>query len=477
MTLRKIAAAATGALVFSAPVTAQDNPAQHLLSSLQEMTGVPGMSAAVSKDGEIVWSGAAGLVDAENNIPADDDTMFRIASVSKLFTAALVLKLAEDGVLDLDADIRTYVPEWPDHNGAVVTLRHLAAHTAGVAHYGSEDRYDPQVAYGTLMDSLSIYAHKPLLFPPGDTYNYSSYGYALIGAAIEAVTGQSFEENLKSSLLQPLALQNTGVEQVDTPPLNASKLYLNTGAEIGRNDQRHVVGATGILSTATDLVRFADAYRSGGVVSPETIEMSWTPVPLADGGVAGETRFSVGFGWRIGRDWDDARVAHHAGTTPGARSILSINRDRGTSVALLSNAQWVSRIETTAELIATAATEGVTLTQEHCPVGTWDYDGVFIFDADNPPLEDNANGLITIEFSNGVCRGEIAPWGAIARWLHDRNAKTDTMEITLVAVSPGDEQVFAAATPWGAFPFRRINGNFTGDIAGRTLELKLSPGG
>lgn len=475
MTLKKIAVVAAGAVIFSEPVAAQDNPAQRLLSALQEMTGVPGMSAAVSKDGEIVWTGAAGLRDAEKGVPVDDNTMFRIASVSKLFTAALVLKLAEDGVFDLDADIRTYVPEWPDHDDAIVTLRHLAAHTAGVAHYGSEDRYDPLAGYESLTDALSIYAHKPPLFPPGESYSYSSYGYALMGAALESMTGRSFEENLESLLLQPLALQNTRVEHVDTTPLNASKLYSNTGAEIGRNDQRHVVGATGILSTAKDLVRFADAYRSGDVVSPETIEMSWTPVPLADGGVTGGARFSVGFGWRIGRDWDSAWVTHHAGTTPGARSILSINRDRGTSVALLSNAQWVSRIETTAELIATAAAEGVKLTQGHCPVGAWDYDGVFIVDADDPPPDDNASGTIIVDHVRGVCRGKIRPQGATARWLQDRSAKTDTMEITLVAVRPNDEQVFAAVTPWGAFPFRRINGNFTGDIAGRALELKLRP--
>ena len=472
---RSTAALAAVAALLSEPATAQDSPAQHLLSSLQEMTGVPGMSAAVSKDGEIIWIGVAGFMDVEGGVPVDDDTQFRIASVSKLFAAALVLKLADDGVLDLDADVRTYVPAWPDHDGAVVTLRQLAAHTSGLSHYGPGDRYNPQTEYISLTDSLSVYAHKPLLFQPGESYSYSSYGYALMGAAVESATGLSFEDNLKTLLLHPLALESTEVEYVNAPPETASKLYSNGGLEIGRNDQSQVVGATGILSTAMDLVRFADAYRSGDVVSPNTVEMSWAPLPLANGGVAGETRFSVGFGWRMGRDWDGARVAHHAGTTPGARSILSINRDRGTSVAVLSNAQWVSRIETTGELIATAATEGADLTQEHCPVGAWDYDGVFIVDADNPPPDDNANGTLRVDYTQDVCRGEIEPQGAIARWLEERGARTDTLKITLVAVRPGDVHVFAAATPWGAFPFRRINGNFTGDIAGRTLQLKLSP--
>lgn len=472
--LRTIAALAAAAALLTGPVSAQDSPAQHLLLSLQEMTGVPGMSAAVSKDGEIIWTGTAGAMDVENSVSVDDATQFRIASVSKLFAAALVLKLAEDGVLDLDADIRTYVPEWPDHDGAVVTLRHLAAHTAGVSHYGSGDHYDPQTEYNSLTDSLSVYAHKPLLFQPGASYSYSSYGYALMGAAIESVTGRSFEDNLETLLLQPLGLESTEVEHVDAPPAAASKLYSSSGAEIGRNDQSYVVGATGILSTTTDLVRFADAYRAGDIVSPETMEMSWTPVRLEDGGAAGETRFSAGFGWRVGTDWDGARVAHHAGTTPGARSTLSINRDRGTSVAFLSNSQWVSRIETTGELIATAATEGDDLTEAHCPVGAWDYDGVFIVDADNPPPDDNASGILRVDYTKGVCRGEIEPQGAIAEWLRERGARAETIKMVLVAVRPNDEQVFAAATPWGAFPFRRSNDDFTGDIAGRALELKLS---
>lgn len=475
MTLRKTAAIAIGALAFSSPVAAQDSPAQHLLSSLQEMTGVPGMSAAVSKEGEIVWTGVAGLMDVENGIPVDENTMFRVASVSKLFTAALVLKLAEDGFLDVDADIRTYVPEWPDHDGAVVTLRQLAAHTAGLAHYGPEDRYDSSAEYNSLTESLSIYAHKPLLFYPGESYSYSSYGYALMGAAIESVTGKLYEEVAHELLIEPLSLTHTGIEHIRSVPSEASKLYLPSGAETGRNDQHHVVGATGIMSTPSDLVRFADAYTAGEIVSPKTVQMSWTPTPLSDGGAAGETRFSVGFGWRIGRDWDGAHVVHHAGTTPGARSILSINHDHGTTVAVLSNAQWVSRIETTGELIATAATEGADLTQAHCPVGAWNYHGAFIVDADNPPPGDNASGMVNITHARGVCRGEIDPQDAIARWLQQRGAKIDTIKMTLVAVRSGDEPVFAAATPWGAFPFRWKGGELLGDIAGRTLELRLSP--
>lgn len=469
------------AALIAATVTSQahaETPAQHVLSSLQEITGVPGMSAAVSKKGKIIWSGTVGYMDADEKRPVDVQTNFRIASVSKLFTAALVLKLAEDGVLDLDTDIKTYVPDWPDHDGAVVTLRQLAAHISGIGHYGGSDRYDSSRQYNSLSEALTIYAHKPLQSAPGETYAYSSYGYALMGAAIENTTGASFADNLYTFLLQPLGLNNTFVENIDSLPENSSKLFATTGSPIARNNQHHVVGATGILSTPGDLVKFAEVYSAGTIISPELVAMSWAPTELNDGQPTETERYQVGFGWRIGEDWDGRSVFHHAGTTPGARSILSINQDEGTAVALLSNAQWVSRIETTGELIATAASEGARLSQADCPQGQWSYEGVFILDAGAPPPDNNALGDITVTYSDGVCHGTLRPDGAMAVWLRERNAQLDHIPVTLIASRGDKKMIFAMATPWGAFPLKWTtaddDGSVIGDIAGRPIRLTVA---
>ncbi len=462
---------------------AEQSPAGHLLNSLQEITGVPGMSAAVSLDSEIIWTGAAGMADVERAVEITDQTKFRLASVSKLFTAALVLKLSEQGFFDLDVNIGTYVPEWSAHSDAKITLRQLAAHISGLDHYSSADRFDPSRSYRDLTDSLSIYGHKSLLFSPGDSYSYSSYGYALMGAAVEAVAGQSFDDAMEDLIVDPLALHNTFVENAASIPLNTTALYSigrqSEPLEINRNDQRHVRGATGMLSTPSDLLRFANAYSSGAIVSHELRNMSWESAKLNDGSNAGETRYDVGFGWRIGRDWDGRAVVHHAGVTPGARSILSINNDTGTAVALLSNASWTSRIETTGELIATAATEGAHLDSSDCPEGAWIYEGIFIQGENVVTDTSNARGRIHISFAGNICQGELQPKGALAGWLDDRGARTSTMKLTLVARRKNNTHIVAMASPWGAFPLRFTdmsdNPEALGDIAGRSVALKLSP--
>ncbi|MEM9616451.1 MAG: serine hydrolase domain-containing protein [Pseudomonadota bacterium] len=454
-----------------------ETPAQHLLSSIQQVTGVPGMSAAVSEEGEIIWSGTAGHMDAEKKNLVDLQTKFRIASVSKLFTAALILTLAEGKILDLDTDIKTYVPDWPDHDGAIITLRQLAAHISGIGHYGASDRYDLSRQYNSLSEALTVYAHKPLQSAPGEVYSYSSYGYALMGAAIENTTGASFADNLYALLSQPLGLDNTFVECIDALPDNSSELFSATGSPIARNNQHHVVGATGALSTPSDLVKFVEAYSAGKIISPELVAMSWAPTLLNGGQPAGTERYQLGFGWRIGKDWDGRNVFHHAGTTPGARSILSFNQDEGTAVALLSNAQWVSRIETTGELIATAASEGARLSQVDCSQGQWSYEGVFVLDAGNPPSDDNAFGDITVTYSDGVCHGVLKPDAAMAVWLRERNAQIDHIPITLIARRGEKTQIFAMATPWGAFPLKWTttdDGSLVGDIAGRSIRLTFA---
>ena len=462
---------------------AQSNPPEHLLASLQEITGVPGMSAAVSEGGTIVWSGAAGMADVQHGRAVTSQTKFRLASVSKLFTAALVLQLAERNHLDLDADIQTYVPEWPDHGNAEITLRRLAAHISGIDHYSSADRYNASQRYRRLSDSISIYGHKPLMAKPGDAYSYSSYGYALIGAAVETVADQSFDAAMRTHIIEPLALNNTFLEIAAEIPPETSLLYSVESPDdinqIDRNNQRHVWGATGMLSTPSDMLIFAAAYYSSDVVGENMRNMSWTPAKLNNGSNADGGRYEVGFGWRISRDWDEQPVVHHAGVTPGARSILSLNPNTGTAVALLSNASWTSRIETTGELIATAATEGGVLRRADCPVGEWFYEGVFIESETNPPENDNARGRLEISYVNHVCQGALHTEGALAEWLADRRAPTSSMNITLVALRNIDTKIFAMASPWGAFPlrFNHLNDSaqVLGDIAGRRIALNLSP--
>ncbi|MAW80656.1 MAG: hypothetical protein CMI63_10495 [Parvularcula sp.] len=451
---------------------AGEKEAQALLDAIADMSGAPGLSAAVSQNGIMIWAGQSGFADLERKKPVTQTTRFRIASVSKLLTAALTLKLSEKGLLNLDEDIRTYVPDWPDHDGGVITLRQLAAHTSGIAHYGAGDRGTPFNEDDTLNDSLAIYAHKPLLFAPGKAYNYSSYGYALMGAAIENAAGSSFEEALSVNLIEPLSLRRTSIEDISNLPEEASRLYRQGGATLTPNDQRAVLGATGVLSTPGDLVRFADAYMRGDIISSELVAQSLTPAILNNGAPVDAGRFKVGFGWRIGENWETETVFHHAGLTPGARSILTVNASRKLSAALLSNASWTSRIETTGELIATAAAENPD--RETCPTGEWRYEGIFASDPDAYPETPNAEGSLGIVLYEDVCRMTLAPQGELAAWLAQLRNDATEMTAVMVAERPTGA-VFAVATPWGAFPlyFSETALALKGDFAGRTVDLSL----
>ena len=162
-----------------------------ILQALVEANGVPGMSAALVRKGEVVWIGSAGLRDVERALPVDADTTFRLASVSKLITATAAARLAEDGNLDLDAPVQSivrYLPgAWPP-----ISSRQLAAHTSGIPHYQDVDSGRGGVRFDTTEDAVGVFSGRALLASPGMAYHYSSYGYTLLSAVVEESAGEPF---------------------------------------------------------------------------------------------------------------------------------------------------------------------------------------------------------------------------------------------------------------------------------------------
>ncbi|MBV1885429.1 MAG: serine hydrolase, partial [Parvibaculaceae bacterium] len=143
----------------------------------------PAVSIALGKDGELVWSRAAGYRDLDNKVPATLDTKFRIGSVSKAVSATIAAKLFDEGVLDIDAPIEELVPYYPQKNFDITT-RQLMSHTAGIRHYGPclcfpFDEYSNQKHHKTVEGSVGVFSKSPLLFEPGTDFSYSSYGFVL----------------------------------------------------------------------------------------------------------------------------------------------------------------------------------------------------------------------------------------------------------------------------------------------------------
>jgi serine beta-lactamase-like protein LACTB, mitochondrial len=441
-----------------------------LLHAIGMESGAPAMGAAIVRDGLVLWAGNHGYADEARTVEASSHHRYRLASVSKLYAATALLTVQERTGFDLDAPVGSVVPAWTRDGRPAVSSRQLASHTAGVNHYQDWDvaAHDPSHNYATATESVPLFADAPLLFVPGARYSYSSFGYVLLATVIEGVTGRPFPEALDSLVLAPLHLSETGVERVAN--LHADDVDLFRTDETGPISLEPVSqsafhGATGLRSTPRDVARFVSAFLSGGLVSQDVVAAALVPMPLGDGTPAGEDRYSVGFGWRTGMDWDGRRVAHHAGVTPGARSIALGYPQNGLSVALLVNATWTSRMETTAELLAAPFLDTDFPGPDDCPVGRWDVEGTLGDKAESGRLEILREGPLYVARFHS--EGELA----------NRYDRTNGFQLIRVGRRRA-RHVFALAYPWGlARLYVTPSGTgvtVTGDIVGRTLALASS---
>ena len=422
-----------------------------ILQALVEANGVPGMSAAIAHNGDIVWIGSAGLRDVERALPVDADTTFRFASVSKLITATAAARLAEDGALDLDAPVRSIVRYLPDAWPAI-SARQLAAHTSGIPHYQDVDSERGGVHFNTTEDAVGVFSGRTLLAEPGTAYNYSSYGYTLLSAVIEEIANEPFLDYVARVLLHDLDI---GPELGGDPHAAIAYDFTGTGSltTVSPHDYSYSWGGAGFRGSARDLALFGARVLSGAIVSPATRDMMWTPATLKDGSVVMEDRDAeVGFGWRIGRDQDGALFVHHAGVTDGARSALVLYPEKGDSVSVLSNARWTASIEQTAMMlaapfrVAAASNPGTP-----CPLATTQFEGHFGNEA--------IRGTARFELDGRVCRGRISATNALGVWLNSFPQR-DAAELQIIAVSSDGALARAAlVTPVGVYDLRASAGN------------------
>jgi serine beta-lactamase-like protein LACTB, mitochondrial len=248
----------------------------------------PGMSVAVAVNGVLVWADAFGLADLEQCVPAYPTTKFRIGSTSKSLTSAGAALLADQGLLDLDAPIQRYVPEFPD-KGYVITVRELLGHLGGIRHYTpAEDANLDRDVYHSVTESLKRFKDDPLAVPPGTKWLYSTYGYVLVSAAIEGASRQNFLEFMRDKVFQPLGMNDTQADEKEKIishrarwyTVMADGSYTNTPYE----DVSYKWAGGGFLSTAEDLVRFGSAMLGPGFLKENTLNLIFTPQRTINGG-------------------------------------------------------------------------------------------------------------------------------------------------------------------------------------------------
>ena len=295
---------------------------------------IPGLAIAVALNGEIVWSESFGYADLDAGIQATPATQFRIGSVSKPITAAAVARLMEDGKLDLDAPVQRYVPSFPEKRYPITT-RQVAGHLAGIRHYRG-DEFLLNRRFGSVSEALEIFKDDPLLHAPGTRYAYSSYGWNLISAVVEAAAGEQFLAHMHGRVFAPLRMTSTAPDKNDSLIPDRTRFYERAPrgkfrlAPIVDNSYKWAGG--GFLSTAEDLVRFGSAHLAPGFLRAETLELLFTPQRTANGEAT-----TYGIGWGIGRDTLGHRVVSHGGGSIGGTTLLRVDRDSKLVVAVVSN--------------------------------------------------------------------------------------------------------------------------------------------
>ncbi|MBL8269077.1 serine hydrolase domain-containing protein, partial [Steroidobacter sp.] len=313
--------------------TVVDSAIERDIHQLLASQKFPGFAIAVSRAGKLVWSQGFGYANLELKTPVSPRTKFRIASISKPITATCAAKLYESGRLNLDAPVRDYVPSFPD-KGEPITVRQLAYNRSGIEHYRDQDMINT-VHYADMTAALAKFKDRPLLSRPGERYLYSSFGYNLIGAVIEGVSGKPFISYMRECVFEPLGLKDTVPDQYADIIEHRTAFYEIDRQGVVRNapavDNSDLWPAGGYLSTAEDLVHFADRVVLGDFLKPATREFMLTPSAQnrAEGG-------SYAFGWSS-QVRDGVKVVGHTGSHYGAETRLDVYLDSKLSVALLAN--------------------------------------------------------------------------------------------------------------------------------------------
>ncbi|WP_106640463.1 serine hydrolase domain-containing protein [Allosphingosinicella vermicomposti] len=293
---------------------------------------ITGMSVAVSREGEIIARRDYGIADIAANRPVQPNTSFEIGSITKQFTAAVVLRLAEAGKIDIDGHIDAYLPEL---KGAAdgVTVRHLLSHLSGLYDGPVTDDLTKPIASEQVIATLR---EKGPVNAPGERFRYNNNGYYLLGLLIERVTGDGYGDHLKRVFFEPLGMDHMAICASPRGP-NASAGYDHpargpaTPVPFAIHHPSVNFSAGAICGTSADLVRWQVALTGGHVVSPASYNQMTTPATLTNGQ---KTRY--GMGMEIG-ERDGETVLYHGGASSGFITELAYRPADRLGIAILTN--------------------------------------------------------------------------------------------------------------------------------------------
>lgn len=336
-------------LVALASAPARSDQVDDYIQAEMQKRRIPGLTLGVIRDGKVVKQKAYGLANVELNVPAAPETVFQIASTTKTFTAAAVLKLVEEGKLSLDDKITKWLPELPAAWSGV-TVRHCLTHTSGLPDL-IVDQCTAQPIARTREEVFKKLAGMPVPNKPGETWSYNQTGYVLLGMLIQKVAGVTFEEFLQQRFFQPLAMTATrfGDSREIVPGRATLYTRLESCDENGPKLSDRIYAAhpaylypsfmhtgAGINTTVGDLVKWNLALDEAKVLQRETLDQMWSAARLMDGQVF---RFggTAGYahGWVVNDQAGHKSVGHSGGGSTAYWRFL----DDKLTVIVLTNCQ------------------------------------------------------------------------------------------------------------------------------------------
>jgi len=328
--------------------------------------GIPSVAAAIVKGNEIVWQGYFGAADPNTGRRPDADTIYVLASISKVVTATAALQLYEQGLLDLDADINTYLPfpvRNPHYPNEPITAQILMTHRSGLAWPDGEDPFfysnypdDSAPDLGPWLQAYLVPGGSEYVAAmwkdvrPGELVSYSNVGAALVGYLVEAITGQDFADYCRENIFLPLGMAGTSFRNRDLDSRQMAALYASQAQTTGPYSVKFYP-ATTVKSSIAEFSRFAMAYINRGsldgtrILEEETVELAWTQQ------VTGST---VGMFW-----WQTNAWWGHTGGYTGVSSSLNIHPDQDMAILVFANIGGANAVYPGGQIYELLATESL----------------------------------------------------------------------------------------------------------------------
>jgi len=304
-----------------------------LVSLYSDYDGFNG-SVLVAHEGEIIYKKGFGLANMEWDIPNQTDTKFMIASITKPFTAMLIMQLVAENKLDLHKPISTYLPNYPKKNGNQITIHHLLTHSSGLSDGPNDGK-----KYNQPKDMVNQFSELPLKFKSGKRFSYSNGGYTLLGYIIETITEKTYEDVLKDKIFNPLNMKNSGFHKHRPIIKNMSSGYNKSWGEyldIDYSDESTAYAAGAIYSTVEDMFLWNQALNTEILLPKKYMDLTFTKyIATSFGG-------HYGYGWvltekPIGNTNNTIETIGHVGTISGYSAVFTRIPSSNASIILLSN--------------------------------------------------------------------------------------------------------------------------------------------